>query len=485
MEDKEKVIGGGLSFDNVRLVPAYSDIRSRYGSEISTKTRIALDVPEIELPIISANMDTVTEARMAQTMAIHGGIGIIHRFLSPQDQAEEIRKVKERVRVIEDNPPMVSTHATVQDALDLLAQRSRGYVLVYQGESFNGSILGIATDRDFSAGNLYDPIAKVMTPKENLISVPAGTTLEEAVRVMKQNRIQKIPVLKEDGTLAGVYTLKDFEYFEKHPHASLDAKGRLMVGGAIGVHEDDILRAHLLEEAGADVIVLDIAHGHLQYTQNMLKTLIIQENISTPIIAGNIATTDGALYILDNGAKGVKVGIGPGFVCETRDVAGVGVPQVTAILNVAEAFAKRQQSIPIIADGGIRVPGDVAIAIGAGADAIMIGSIIAGTEESPGEPVVVDGGLQKMVRGMDSSGAFEERQKLGNSTTQPDMHTPEGRTTFTPYKGSVVDVLKRLVGGLRSGMSYVGAHTIFEMKEKAQLQEFPVGSHDQRRPLKT
>jgi len=484
MPQREKVIGGGLSFDNVRLVPGYSDIHSRYNSEISTKTQIALGGPEIELPIISSNMDTVTEARMAETIALYGGIGIIHRFLSPEDEADEIRKVKERMRVIEDNPPMVSETATIQDALDLLAQRSRGYVLVYQGESFSGSIFGIATNRDFRAGTLDTPIHQVMTPRERLKSVRVGTTLEEAVSVMKQHRVEKIPVFKEDGTLVGVYTLKDSEYFQKHPQASLDNKGRLMVGGAIGVHEDDILRAHLLEEAGADVIVLDIAHGHLQYTQDMLSTLINKEHIQTPIIAGNIATAEGALYILDNGGKGVKVGIGPGFVCETRDVAGAGVPQVTAILNVAQAYAKRQQAIPIIADGGIRVPGDIAIAIGAGADAVMIGSIIAGTEESPGEPVAIDGVLQKMVRGMASASAFKRREKLGNSTTQSDRYVPEGRTTFTPYKGKVGDVLRQLEGGLRSGMSYVGAHTIAEMKE-AQLQEFPVGSHDQRRPLKT
>ncbi len=479
---QQKLITEGYSFENVRLVPAFSDITSRYNDQISTQTSIALGCPKLQLPIISANMDTVTESPMAITMALHGGIGIIHRFMTPQEQADEILKVKEHMRTMEEIPPIVSENTIIKDVLSLMDKHKRGYLMVYKDREFNGTISGIVTPRDLLAGEEHKPLNSVFTPLKKLVTAKPGTTLTEAVQLMKKNRIEKLPIIDASHKLYGVYTLRDAHYFTSYPRASLDTHGRLLVGGAIGVKESDIERAVLLVKAGVDVLVLDIAHGHHVYTKQMLRKLIVQEKIKTPIIAGNVATAEGALFLADNGAKGIKIGIGPGFVCETRDVAGAGIPQVTAIIHIAQAL--KREHIPLIADGGIRVPGDVSIAIAAGAHAVMIGSLFAGTLECPGEAVVVDGTLQKMVRGMASASAFMKRKDIGGSTTNADRYVPEGRTTFTPYKGSVVKILTNLEGGLRSGMSYVGAHTIDEMHKKSQLQVFPPGSHDQRRPLK-
>lgn len=477
-----KIISEGFSFENVRLVPGFSDITSRYSNEISTETTIAIGCPSIQVPIISANMDTVTESPMAITMALHGGIGIIHRFMKPEEQAEEIMKVKEHMRTIEEAPPLVSETAKVADIAPIISKQKRGYMLVYRGNTFKGIISGIVTSRDLLAGKDNSSIKSVMTPNQKLITAKPGTSFKEAVLIMKQNRIEKLPIVDSSFTLHGIYTLKDAHYFASYPKASLDTHGRLLVGAAIGVKENDIERALLLVKAGVDVLVLDVAHGHHIFTQKMLHKLLVTENIKTPIIAGNVATEKGALFLVDHGAKGIKVGIGPGFVCETRDVAGAGVPQVTAILAIAKALEKKH--VPLIADGGIRVPGDVSIAIAAGAHAVMIGSLFAGTTECPGEAVIVDGTLQKMVRGMASASAFMKRKDIGGSTTNVDRYVPEGRTTFTPFKGSVTKIISNLEGGLRSGMSYVGAHSIIEMQKNAQLQVFPPGSHDQRRPLK-
>jgi IMP dehydrogenase len=482
----EKIIGEGLGFDDVLLVPQRSSIRSRFSGEIDTSAPIARGVSRITIPIISANMDTVTGWRMATTMALLGGFGVIHRFMSVEDQVKEVRKVKERMRVVEEHPPAISCSATIKDAQQFLKQRERGYVIVYEGDSFNGAFVGIATPRDFNAGEADTPLSQVMTPKDRLWSVPPGTSLDAAVTEMRKRRVEKMPVVAHDGRLVGVYTTKDHQYYQQYPNASLDGKGRLLVGAAIGVQDGDIERASALAEAEADVLVLDIAHGELDYTQEILRRLKVTERMKTPIIAGNVATSAGACYVRDNGADGVKVGVGPGYVCETRDVAGVGVPQITAIMNAAQAFANDRERIPIIGDGGIRKPGDVAKAIAAGADTIMVGSLFAGTEESPGEPVDQDGILKKMVRGMASATAFEKRQSLGVSTTSADEYVPEGRTTFTPYKGKASKVLKKLRGGLLSGMSYCNARSLDEMHQNAQFIIFknPM-SPEQRRPLQS
>jgi IMP dehydrogenase len=465
----KKITGHGLAYSDVLIRPSLSDIRSRHSENLKTTTIIARGLTPIQLPIISANMDTVTEHRMAITMALHGGLGIIHRFMTSEQQAAEVAIVKDLVRVIEDDPPLVSSRATIAEVMELQQKRNRGYVIVYEQNMFDGRFVGIATSRDFPSASPTSSIAKVMTPKNKMITVSKGTNPQKAADMMNAHRIQKIPVVDSKGNLVGVYTLKDLSYELQYPQASLDKKGRLMVGAAIGVQPRDIERTHLLIEAGVDVLVLDIAHGGLTYTSEMLHRLKNKEGIKVPIIAGNVATAEGARYIYDSGADGVKVGVGPGFVCETRNVAGVGVPQVTAVMEVAGALAKKRNTIPIMADGGIREPGDLPKAIVAGASCVMIGSLFAGTKESPGDPTLQGGVLKKIVQGMASASAFQKRKSIGGTTTNGDRYTPEGRTIVTPYKGTVTKTLYNFDGGLRSSMSYVGAHTISEMQQKGQF----------------
>ena len=480
-----KITGQGLAYSDVLIRPRLSDIRSRHSSQLDTSTRVANGLPTIKLPVISANMDTVTEHKMAITMALYGGLGIIHRFMSPDDQANEVKKVKDLVRMIEDDPPLVRGDTAIGEVINLQQKRNRGYVIVYSEKIFDGSFVGIATPRDFLTAPLTSPISKVMTPKNKLIAITSDTPTQKAIEVMKTNRIQKIPVIDKRGHLVGVYTLKDFSYKTQYPLASFDKNGRLMVGAAIGVQSPDIDRVHMLVEAGVDVLVLDIAHGGLIYTSEMLKLLKNKEKIKTPIIAGNVATTEGARYIYDNGADGVKVGVGPGYVCETRNVAGVGIPQITAIMEVAGVMAKKQKPIPIVADGGIREPGDLSKALVAGADSIMVGSLFAGTRESPGEQMWENGMLKKLVRGMASASAFQKRKSIGGSTTSGEHYTPEGRAIATPYKGSITKTLFDFDGGLRSGMSYVGAHTIREMQIKGQfIVVTGAGATENKRDLK-
>ena len=479
---KRKILDSGLTFESVRVVPSYSEIRSRYGKQIDTSTKLARRTARINVPTISSNMDTVTEWEMATEMALHGGLGIIHRFMPIEKQAAQVRLVKERMRTIEENPPTLPAKATIADAKKLLNKRERGYVIVHEGENFTGKFAGIATVKDFKSANEATPITKVMTPntKGKMIVRSVGTTMQQAIKVMSEHRIEKLPIINRSGKLVGVYTTKDYEFFSNYPTAALDKQGRLMVGGAIGVKPTDIARAHLLVEAGVDVLVIDIAHGHHIYVKETLKQLR-KEKVKLTIIAGNVATYEGARFLGDLGADAVKVGIGPGHVCETRDVAGVGVPQITAIMEARRALKGK---IPVIADGGIRNSGDVAIAIAAGADSVMIGTMLAGTDKSPGEYVTLDGILHKLVRGMASSSAFRERQNLENPSQVPDKYVPEGRETATPYRGPTAKVLQNLVGGLRSGMSYAGAHTITEMQDNSQLVLFPSGgTPEQKRPL--
>lgn len=464
-----KITGQGLSYSDVFIRPRLSDIRSRQGTQIDTSTIIANGLPPIHLPIVSSNMDTVTEHEMAITMACYGGLGIIHRFMSAEMQASEVKLVKDLVRVIEDDPPVVSSKTPIADVVTLQKRRNRGYVIVYEGDKFTGRFVGIATNRDYPAGKPTDPISRVMTPHGRIITVLNGTSQDEAQQKMQKYRIQKIPVVDTQGHLVGVYTLKDFSYKAEFPLGSFDRNGRLMVGAAIGVRVSDIDRAHLLVAAGADLLVLDIAHGGLIFTKEMLHRLKDKEKIKIPIIAGNIATAEGARYIYEGGADGVKVGVGPGYVCETRNVAGIGMPQITAVMEVADALSKKRRSIPIMADGGIREPGDLPKAIVAGASSVMIGSLFAGTKESPGEPMLDNGVLKKVVQGMASASAFQKRKSLGDSSTNGERYTPEGRVVATPYKGSVKKILYSFDGGLRSSMSYVGAHTLKELQTRGQF----------------
>lgn len=476
-----------LAFSDVYLKPAYSDIRSRFGNQIDTSTLIARDTPKLNIPFISAGMDTVTEDKMAEIMALNGGIGEIHRNNPPEFQAELVRMVKEKMRIMEENPPMVSETATISDARSLLAKRNRGYVMVYKGRKFAGKITGIATDKDFIAAGGNSPILKVMTPlvgkSRSLITGDSETTLAQAVKIMKKNRIEKLPILDKNNNLKGVYTLKDFQHIEEYPNAATDRSGRLLVGAAIGVHSIDIERALKLINAGVDVLFLDIAHGHSVYSKEMIKRLKVTEKVKTPIVVGNVATKEGVLFAYDIGADGVKVGIGPGYVCKTRNVAGTGIPQITAVIEAKEALANKRNAPYIISDGGVREPGDPAKAIACGADSVMIGSLLAGTDMSPGDLVRINGILQKRIRGMASKGVLEDRKKISDTTTNVNVYAPEGRETFTPFRGTTQDFILEYVGGLRSAMSYTGAHSIKELSKARLVHISDHGTREQNRSL--
>jgi len=475
-----------LAFSDVYLRPSYSDIKSRFGPQVDTSCEVTKNAPKINIPFISAGMDSVTEDKMAIEMALNGGLGEIHRNNIPEVQAELVRKVKEQMRMIAKDPPMLSQDFLVVDAKAVLQKRNRGYVLVYEGKKFSGKISGIVTDKDFLAGNLETPLRKLMTPlkgrgKRVLIVGNEKTSLNEAAKIMKKERIEKLPVLDKKNNLVGVYTLKDYLQFSQYPDAALDKNGRLMVGAAIGVHVLDIGRALKVVEAGVDFLFLDIAHGHSIYTKKMMQRLKVKEKIKTPIIVGNVATKEGVLFAYENGADGIKVGIGPGFVCKTRNVAGTGVPQITAVLEAKNALSNKKNPPPIISDGGVREPGDPPKALACGADSVMIGSIFAGTDKSPGDIVKINGGLQKRIRGMASLGVLEERKKLGESTTNITVYAPEGREVFTPYQGSTQDLLREYVGGLRSAMSYAGAHSIKELQKAKLIHISSNGSGEQSR----
>jgi IMP dehydrogenase len=477
-----------LAFSDVYLEPSYSDILSRFGDQIDTSTNIAKSAPKLNIPFLSSGMDTVTEDGMASIFALNGGMGEIHRNNTPDEQADMIRLVKETMRLIEKNPPVVPETATIADALTLLQKRRRGYVIVYPGSDFNGEFSGIATSRDFLAKDPDCVIKEVMTPfgsdrKTGLITAPIGTSLKDAVKIMRENKVEKLPIVGEKDKLFGVYTLKDYEHIEKYSNAALDGEGRLVVGAAIGVHDIDIERAHKVVDAGADVLFLDIAHGHSIYSSKMIEKLKIKEKIKTPVIIGNVATKEGVQFAYDKGADGIKVGIGPGFVCKTRNVTGTGVPQITAILEAKEVLKDKKDAPPIIADGGVRETGDPGKAIVAGADCVMWGSVWAGTDMSPGDVVKTAGQLQKRIRGMASRAVFEERKKMGDSTTNPELYTPEGREIFTPYQGSTDTLLKEYVGALRSAMSYTGTHSIKELQNAKLIHVSVNGANEQDRSL--
>lgn len=484
---------GALGFEDVMLVPRHSDITSRYSEELTTSTTIARGLNPIGIPIISAGMDTVTGPQLAITLALQGGLGEVHRNNTPDEQAAIIREVKDRLRVVEDNPPVVRKEATILDVKQLLSKRKRGYVIVYEGDSFNGEFVGLATPRDLAAKEDDAPVSSVMTRRKRVKTVPQGTTLEQAVAFMKRHRLEKVPMVDEKGNFKGMYSMKDHSLYTKYPNAALDSAGRLMVGGAIGVKEIDVIRAHKLVEVGADVLFIDIAHGDSIHMERMMRRLKTgDDKVDVPIIIGNFAPDsedltegEGVLFAYNIGADGIKVGVGPGFACKTRVVAGVGIPQITAIRNARVAMDKLQDKIPVIADGGVRIPHDVACAIAAGADAVMVGSLFAGTSDSPGEIITVDGRQMKMVRGMASAEVFNDRAKIGEVTTNADIytHAAEGRTVLVPYTGETKAVIYELIGGLRSGMSYTNAHTICELQQAQSIRVTSAGSHEHTRSL--
>jgi IMP dehydrogenase len=468
----------GWTFDDVLLVPKRSSIRSR--KDVSTAGQLTRTI-RLKAPILSANMDTVTEAHMAIAMAQQGGIGIIHRFMSIERQADMVQRVKRAETMIVDRPASVPPQASVAEARQKMAELEVGGLVVATPD---GILLGMVTTRDvLLAPNPDAPVAKVMTPRERLIVASTDETFTAARDKLFEHRIEKLPLLDADGRVTGLITAQDIRKIEEHPDATKDERGRLMVGVAVGVRADDMERAVACVEAGADILVVDIAHGHSDHTIAMVKKL--KKRLGVPVIAGNVATPEGVCDLADAGADAVKVGVGAGSICITRIVTGFGVPQLTAIAECAEIG--HRMHVPIVADGGLRTSGDIVKALAAGASTVMLGSMLAGTEESPGAPVVRDGRRYKVVRGMASLSANMQRKALEKEEVADEEWTevvPEGVEAVVPYRGTVVDILNQMVGGLRSGLSYAGAHTIEELWEAAEFVPITQagikesGSHD-------
>ncbi len=465
----------GLTFDDVLLVPKRSAVISR--SHVNTSTWLTQHI-RLNIPIISANMDTVTESRMAIAMARAGGIGIIHRFMPIERQALEVQRVKRSESYVVEHPYTVSPDTKIHAVRALMEEWDTGGILVVDK---NNRLLGIITTRDLLF--LEDDektVAEVMTPSDHLVTAPPGTTMEEAKRILWKHRIEKLPLVHDDGTVAGLITARDIVNREKYPLATKDEKGRLRVGAAIGVRPGYLRRAEALLEAGADVLVVDIAHGHSDNCINAVKELRREFGDDVEIIAGNVATAEGTADLIEAGVNAVKVGIGPGSICVTRVVTGFGVPQITAIQECAKVA--REAGIPIIADGGIRNSGDLVKALAAGASSVMLGSLLAGTTESPGRIVIRNGRRYKIVRGMASLTANIDRQQVTDEVKETGQEmdwekvVPEGVEAVVPYRGNVAEVLDQLVGGLRSGLSYGGAFTIEELWDNAEfIQITPAG----------
>ena len=456
-----RILEQALTFDDVLLVPAYSEILPR---EVDLSTQLTRRI-RLNLPLLSAAMDTVTEARLAITIAQEGGIGIVHKSMSIEAQAREVGRVKKFESGLITDPITVPPTMTIREVLDLTHARGISGVPVVLGRK----VVGIVTHRDLRFELKLDaPVSSVMTPKERLITVRDTTPREEVLALLHKHRIEKVLVVNGEQELAGMITVKDIQKAKEFPRACKDEGGRLRVGAAVGTTLDTLDRVAALREAGVDVVVVDTAHGH---SRGVLHTVaqIKKRWPEQQVIAGNIATAEAARALVDAGADAVKVGIGPGSICTTRIVAGVGVPQISAVSNVAEAL--RDTDVPLISDGGIRFSGDIAKAIVAGAHTVMIGSLFAGTEESPGEVELYQGASYKSYRGMGSLGAMAERhgsadRYFQDAATELEKLVPEGVEGRVPYKGSVVTILQQLAGGLRAAMGYTGSHDITEMRTR-------------------
>ncbi len=465
----------GLTFDDVLLVPKRSSIRSRAAVDTSAEL-----VPGIRLalPILSANMDTVTEAEMAIAMARAGGIGILHRFMSVEAQAEQVRQVKRSESFVVENPVTVPPEIPLREARRRMQEFGVGGVVVVDAD---GKLLGMVTSRDVLLSPDEEvPVRKVMTPRQRLVVAAHDEHLESARDILYRHRIEKLPLVDGEDRLVGLITAKDIIKLQKYPNATKDAKGRLRVGAAIGVRPEDLERAAACVEAGADLIVLDVAHGHADHALEMLRR-VKRAFPEMPLVGGNVATPEGVRDMAGAGADAVKVGVGAGSICITRIVTGFGVPQLSAILECA-AEAQRL-GLPLIADGGIRTSGDITKALAAGASTVMLGSLLAGTDESPGVAVVRQGRRYKVVRGMASLTANVARKRIGRDEelSQEDWEkvVPEGVEAMVPYRGAVRDILYQLVGGLRSGMSYAGARTIPELWARAEfIRITPAGQRE-------
>ena len=449
-----------LTFDDVLLVPRRSRIRSR--ADVSTRTQLTRRIA-LEIPVVSANMDTVTTAPMAIALAQLGGIGVVHRFLSVEDEVAEITRVKRfRTRVISD-PHSIAPDASLEEARAETERLGVSGLLVADGDN---RLAGILTTRDLRAGDGAGTVAEHMTPLDRLVTGPPGITPSDALALLHRHRIEKLPLAGDDGRVAGMVTLRDLEQEARYPQATRDSEGRLRVAAAIGVRGGYLERAEALLEADADALVLDIAHGHADSALEAVRELKLRFP-EAEIIAGNVATGEAVHDLAAAGADAVKVGIGPGFACTTRLVAGVGVPQLTAVLDCAKAA--RETGVPLIADGGIRRPGDLAKAIAAGASSVMVGSLLAGRSESPGDVVRRRGRLYKVYRGMASRSAASARLAIEGRGDALDQYVPEGEEMEFPLRGPVGEVIAELVGGLRSGMSYLDSETVEEFWSKASF----------------
>ncbi len=448
-----------LTYDDVLLVPQYSAVDSR--RKLSTQTRLTNQIT-LQIPIVSANMDVVTETEMAIAMAREGGIGIIHRFLSIAEQARQIERVKKAESFIVERPISMTVAHTIGDLKKLVDETGTGGVLILKDEK----LVGIVTTRDLLfEENDAKPVSEVMQKK--VVTASPDISLKDAEKMLHDNRIEKLPLVDKEGRVAGLVTLKDIMKITQYPKATKDSRGRLIVGAAVGVRDKEMRRVEAALQAGADCIVVDIAHGDSNLEIDMIRN-IRSHFPNAQIIGGNVATADGTKGLIDAGVDAVKVGVGPGSICITRIVAGSGVPQLTAVIECAEAA--RASGIPIIADGGIRQPGDLAKAIAAGAQTVMIGSMLAGTDESPGLMMTRKGHRYKASRGMASREANIDRNRRdGNDLTQEEIeeYVAEGVEAAVPYRGKAREVLTQLVGGLQSGMSYSGVNTIEEFQQKA------------------
>ena len=462
MVETGKVLKEALTFDDVLLVPDYSEVLPH---EVDVSTYITPKI-KLNIPIVSAAMDTVTEARLAIALAREGGIGIIHRNMTIEEQAKEVEKVKKSESGMILDPVTVNPEATVREALSIMERFKISGVPVVDKE---GKLVGILTNRDlrFLKPTDYDKPVSLFMTKENLITAEEGVTLEEATAIFQKYKIEKLPIVDREGRIKGLITIKDIVKRMQYPNACKDEIGRLRVGAAVGTGEEALERVSALVEAGVDLIVIDTAHGH---SKRVIETLekIKASFPDLQVVAGNVATAEGTRALIEAGADAVKVGVGPGSICTTRVVAGVGVPQLTAIM---EAFSvAKDYGIPIIADGGIRYSGDIVKALAAGASAVMLGNLLAGTEEAPGETIYYQGRAYKVYRGMGSLGAMMSRLSSDRyGQDKMEKFVPEGIEGRVPYKGKLRDVVFQLVGGLRAGMGYTGARNIKELQEKAKF----------------
>ena len=460
-----EAIQEGLTFDDVLLRPAHSEITP---AEADSRTHFTRAI-ELHIPVVSAAMDTVTEAHLAIALAQQGGIGIIHRNMTVEGQAEEVDRVKRSESGMIVDPVTIEPERKIQEALDLMSRYRISGVPVTK----NGRLAGILTNRDLRFETRYDlPISEVMT-KENLITVPVGTTLEEAQQILHKHRVEKLLVVDDNYNLKGLITVKDIQKKLKYPNAAKDTQGRLRVGAAVGSSGDFLERAQELARRKVDVVAVDSAHGHSQRVMETVRALkhALPE---IQIIAGNVASYEGARDLISLGADGIKVGIGPGSICTTRVVSGAGVPQITAIADCSRAT--RDAGVPLISDGGVKFSGDITKAIAAGADSVMIGSLFAGTDESPGETILYQGRTFKSYRGMGSMGAMSQGSSDRYAQEASGKLVPEGIEGRVPYKGPMADMIYQLVGGLRAGMGYCGCRTISELQQKASfLRVSPAG----------